>query len=43
MYKVKYNHYTMGDTWAEAEFSTESELNEFINDLEFYGAQYNIL
>ena len=43
MYKVRYNHYTMGDVWAEAKFDSESEFHEFINQLEFYGARYNIL
>jgi len=42
MWKVRYHHYTMDD-WAETEFNDETEYRSFINQLEFYGAEYNIV
>jgi len=42
MWKVRYHHYTMSD-WAEDEFNDETEFRSFINQLEFYGVDYNII
>lgn len=42
-WKVSYNHYTMGDRWVVEEFKDKTEFDILIGQLEFYGAEYNII